>query len=133
MLVRSACAAAQRHIPASRCTQMYCRRREFESRHSPQRSAGPFVGSPATQRSEPLLPALGAAVQPNGKNHASHQDDHTDADCGKAGSPEGRPDASEEMPMSSPSSVKRRKYCHQRQDEHVQPLSSLHKTYRLES
>ena len=47
------------------------------------------------QTSEPLLPALSAAVQPNGKNHGSHQDDHPDADCGKAGSPEGRPDSAE--------------------------------------
>jgi hypothetical protein len=95
-----------------------------------------FVGSLrrtllAAQRSEPLLAALSATVQPNGKNHGSHQDDHADADRGKAGSPEGRPDSAEEMPMSSPSSAKRRKYCHQRQGQHVQPLSSLHKTYRL--
>jgi hypothetical protein len=90
------------------------------------------VTHPKGQRAfEPLLPALSAAVQPNGKNHGSHQDDHPDADCGKAGSPEGRPDSSEEMAMSSPSSAKRRKYCHQRQGQHVQPLSSLHKTYRL--
>jgi hypothetical protein len=74
-----------------------------------------FVGSlrrtmPAAQRSEPLLPTLSAAVQPNRKNRGSHQDDHPDADRGKAGSPEGRPDAAEEMPTSSPSSAKRRKY-----------------------
>jgi hypothetical protein len=85
----------------------------------------------AAPRSAPPLPALSAAVQPNGKNHGGHQDGDPDADCGKAGSPEGRPDPSEEMPMSSPSSAKRRKYCHQRQGQHVQPLSSLHKTYRL--
>jgi hypothetical protein len=90
------------------------------------------VSHPNDQRSfELLLAALGAAVQPNGQNHGSHQDDHADADCGKAGSPEGRPDSSEEMPMSSPSSAKRRKHCHQRQGQHVQPLSSVHKTYRL--
>jgi hypothetical protein len=90
------------------------------------------VTHPNGQRAfEPLLPALSAAVQPNGKNHGSHHDDHPDADRGKAGSPEGCPDSSEEMPMSSPSSAKRRKYCHQRQGPHVQPLSSVHKTYRL--
>jgi hypothetical protein len=72
-----------------------------------------------------VLPALSAAVQPNGKNHGDHQAGHPDADRGKAGSPEGRPDSSEEMPMSSPSSAKRRKYCHQRQGQHVPPLSSL--------
>jgi hypothetical protein len=55
-------------------------------------------------QSAPTLPALGAAVQPNGKNHDSHQDDHPDADSGQAGGPEGRPDSSEEMPMPSPSS-----------------------------
>jgi hypothetical protein len=86
---------------------------------------------PAAQRSEPLLPAFSAAVQPNGKYHGSHQDDHPNADCGKSGSPEGRSDSSEEMAMSSPSRAKRRKYRHQRQGQHVQPLSSLHKTYRL--
>jgi hypothetical protein len=88
------------------------------------------VDAPA-QRSEPLLPAVSAAVQPNGKNHGSHQDDQPDADCRQAGSSESRPDSSEEMPMSSPSSAKRRKYRHQRQGQHAQPLSSLHKTYRL--
>ncbi len=78
------------------------------------------VSHPNGQRAfELLLPALGAAVQPNGKNHGSHQDDRPDADCGNAGSPEGRPDSSEEMPMSSPSSAKRRNYCHQRQGQHV--------------
>ena len=90
------------------------------------------VTHPKGQRAfEPLLPALSAAVQPKGKNHGSHQDGHPDADRGKAGGAEGRPDSSEEMPMSSPSGGKRRKYCHQRQGQHVQPLSSLHKTYRL--
>ncbi len=90
------------------------------------------VTHPKGQRAfVPLLPPLSAAVQPNGKNHGSHQDDHTNANRGEAGSPEGRPDSAEEMPMSSPSSAKRRKYCHQRQGQHVQPLSSLHKTYRL--
>ena len=54
------------------------------------------VTHPKGQRAfEPLLPALSAAVQPNGKNHCSHQNDHADADCGKAGSPEGRPDSAE--------------------------------------
>jgi hypothetical protein len=86
---------------------------------------------PAAQRSEPLLPVFGATVQPNGKYHGGHQDDDPSADCGKAGRPEGRPDSSEEMAMSSPSSAKRRKYCHQRQGQHVHPLSSVHKTYRL--
>jgi hypothetical protein len=86
------------------------------------------VTHPKGQRAfEPLLPALSAAVQPNGKNHGSHQDDRPDADRGNASSPEGRPDSSEEMPMSSPSSAKRREYCHQRQGQHVQPLSPLHK------
>jgi hypothetical protein len=85
---------------------------------------------PVTHSSGPLLPALSAAVQPNGKNYDSHQDNHPDAYCCKAGSPEGGPDSSEEMPMSSPSSAKRRKHCHQRQGQHVHPLSSLHKTYR---
>jgi hypothetical protein len=88
------------------------------------------VDAPAP-RNEPLLPAVSAAVQPNGENHGSHQDDHPDADCGQAGSPESRPNSSEEMPMSSPSSAERRKHCHQRQGQHAQPLSSLHKTYRL--
>jgi hypothetical protein len=50
---------------------------------------------PFVQRSAPLLPALGAAVHPNGKGHDSQQDDHPNADCGKAGSRESRPDSSE--------------------------------------
>jgi hypothetical protein len=78
------------------------------------------VSHPNDQRAfELLLAALGAAIQPSGKNHGSHQDDRPDAECGNAGSPEGRSDSSEEMPMSSSSSAKRRDYCHQRQGQHL--------------
>ena len=87
------------------------------------------VSHPNDQRAFELpLAALGAAIQPNGKNHGSHQDDRPDAECGNAGSPEGRPDSSEEMPMSSPSSAKRRDYRHQRQGQHVAQHPRLHVT-----
>jgi hypothetical protein len=65
------------------------------------------------------LPALGASVQPNRENHDDHQDRHPGAYRGEAGGPEGHPNSSEQMPMPSPSSAKRRDYRHQRQGQHV--------------
>jgi hypothetical protein len=59
-------------------------------------------------------PALSAAVKPYQQNHDSRQDGQSDADCGKASSPEGRPDSSEKMPMGSAASSAKRKYIDQR-------------------
>jgi hypothetical protein len=59
-------------------------------------------------------PALSVAVQPYQQNHDSGQDGHSDADCGKASGPEGRPDSSEKVPVGSAASSANRTYIHQR-------------------
>jgi hypothetical protein len=71
------------------------------------------------------LPALGASVQPNRKNHDDHQDRHPGAYRGEAGGPEGHPNSPEQMPMPSPSSSQRKSRREQRGGQHVQsPLAA---------